>query len=56
MAGKMADLCRFVIATLCGPVPGGVSRRARDVESRTILADYVQCKKRKGDPKAALWG
>ena len=37
MAGKMADLCRFVIAALCGPVPGGVSGRARDVESRTIL-------------------
>ena len=40
MAGKMADLSRFVIAALCGPVPGGVSGRAGDVESRTILADY----------------
>jgi hypothetical protein len=40
MAGKMADLCRLVIVALCGPVPGVVSGRARDVESRTILADY----------------
>ena len=40
MAGKMADLCRFVVAALCGPVPGGVSGRARDVESRAIVADY----------------
>jgi hypothetical protein len=39
MSGKMADLCRSVIAALCGPVLGGVSGRARDVESRTILAD-----------------
>jgi hypothetical protein len=52
MSDKMAGLCRFVITALYGPVPDDIPARARDVESRTILAEWVRCKRKKGDPTA----